>query len=169
MEQRQEWQAEDSGMIACNPIKQLDTNAFQLVAAYACCGGVANDIKIAIEKGIGEGAHGQAGGIDMFEQNGIVAHHRQRGMEYVGLATQSGKLGPHAKAICGLGESLIAKSQCLVCAQHDAVWMIPRNHARLFASEQQGGIARFYCPRPRFDCAFVDLRWSHLDWDASGF
>jgi hypothetical protein len=97
-------------MIAFNPIKQLDADTFQLVAANTCCGHVANDIKIAIEKGIREGAHGQAGGIDMLEQNGVVAHHCQRGMEYVGLATQSGKLGPHAKAICGLAESLIAKS-----------------------------------------------------------
>jgi hypothetical protein len=49
------------------------------------------------------------------------------------------------------------------------MWMIYRNHTRLFASEQQGSRAGFYFPRARFECAFVDLRWSRLDWDTGGF
>jgi hypothetical protein len=57
----------------------------------------------------------------------------------------------------------------LVCAQHDAMWMIYRNYACLFASEQQSGIARCYCPGTRFDCAFVDFCGARLDWETGGF
>ena len=124
-------------MIALDALEQLDAGAFELIAADARSRRVADRIEIAVEKAVGERAHGQMRGVDMLEQHRAAAHHRHRRMQRMGLAAQRRKLLARAGAVGRLGEPPLAERQRLVGAEHHAVRMLRRHRLGLLARQQR--------------------------------
>src|SRR5712691_11994598 len=100
-------------MVAVDCLEQLDAERLELIAADAGGDGRAGGVEIALEEGVGERTHGQAGDADMREQNVGPAGDRHGGMERMGAPGVRRKLRLRAGAIGRLAEPASAEGERL--------------------------------------------------------
>ncbi len=153
-------------MIALDALEQLNSQAFQLIAADARGCSVPCRIEIVIEKAIRERAHRQMRGIDVFEYHRAARHNRHGGMQRVGLAAQGQELFVRPGAVGRLGKPPVAQRERLIGAEHHAIGMLGRHRLGLLPRQQRRDHPRILKARSGFDGTLVDVGGLDLDRDA---
>ena len=114
IQRRHQRQTKHGEVVALHAFKQLDAKTFDLVGADARGCGIANSIKIKIDKSVRQRAHGQPGDGFMFEQRRSVLHEGDRRMQFMTAAGQRAQLLPRRGTIGRLGKASGAKRERLI-------------------------------------------------------
>ena len=134
-EQRQERQTQNGEMVALDLLEQLHPGALELIAADARRHRLAGRIEIAVEEIVGQSPHGEAGPVDVVEQDVAVARDRNGRVERVDAAGQRSELRAGGGAVCRLGETPIAERERLVGTDHQPARQSGRDAQGLFARQ----------------------------------
>ncbi len=152
-------------MIPIHPIKEMNTDSFQLVGPHALGHAAARGLEVAVKETVGKIPHGQASGIDFGAQHGAVANQGKCGVERVGATAQVAKLITGRTEVHRLGKPPLVERQRLVGAKDEAGRQTRRDRSCLFPCQEKRGIGRCQA-RSSLDVALVDLRRDDLDWNS---
>src|SRR6185312_12304947 len=158
-EQRQQRKPKNGEVIAVNPIKQMDADALELVAADAGERGVAGHVEIIFEIAVGKIAHLQLCSVDARKKLRSVPDEREGRMQFMSAAAQIAQLVAGGGAIDRLGEALGAARESLVRAQNNATRQRRRDGRRLGAGQMARDGGRILDAGLGFDGALVYCRW----------
>lgn len=132
-------------MISIDVIKQLNADAFNLIAAGTCKRRIADPVEIGIDEFRAQLPHRKTRAVDMTPDFLAVAGHRNRADQFMGPAAQPIELLFGLMAIAWFIENLPVQIENLIGADHQLVRIFLRYMACLLRRQDPGNAGSAGC------------------------